>query len=105
MRAGTRMILALTLTAGLATGTLGRTPTGGGVHEPMEDQKKAPLMDIKGTVKADNAKITFVADESGKRWEVINPETLKDYAGQHVELNVHVYADKGQIHVMHVTQL
>jgi hypothetical protein len=105
MRAGKRMILALTLSAGLVTATLGRTPTRAGVHEQMEDQKKAPLIDIKGTVKAEDAKITFVADESGKIWEVINPETLKDYAGQHVELNVHVYADKGQLHVMHVTQL
>jgi hypothetical protein len=53
-------------------------------------------------VKADGNKITFVADEGGKSWDVINPETLKDL-GHHVELIAQVYKDKGQIHVMKVT--
>jgi hypothetical protein len=56
-------------------------------------------------VKADGDKITFVADEGGKSWDVQNPETLKDHVGHHVELNAHVYKDKGQIHVMKVTML
>jgi hypothetical protein len=62
-------------------------------------------MNIKGTVTADGDKITFFADEGGKYWDVVNPETLKDHVGHHVELNAHVYADKGQIHVMKVTML
>ena len=49
--------------------------------------------------------------ESGRRqrgrrsWDVINPETLKDHVGHHVELSAHVYKDKGQIHVMKVAML
>ena len=62
-------------------------------------------MNIKGTVKADGDKITFVADEDGKSWDVINPGTLKEYVGHHVELSAHVYKSKGQIHVMKVTML
>jgi hypothetical protein len=73
--------------------------------QKTQDEKKPELMDIKGTVRSDNAKITFVADEGGKTWDVINPETLKDHVGQHVQLNAQVYADKGQIHVMTVVQL
>jgi hypothetical protein len=74
-------------------------------QETTQDEKKAPLQDIKGTIRSTSDKITFVADEGGKSWDVINPETLKDHVGHHVQVNAHVYADKGQIHVMSVTML
>lgn len=70
-----------------------------------QDEQNPKLMNIKGTVKADGDKITFVTDEDGKSWDVANPETLKDHVGHHVELSAHVYPDKGQIHVMKVTML
>ena len=69
-------------------------------QEKAQDEKKPELMDIKGTVRADNTKITFVADEGGRKWDVVNPETLKDHVGHHVQVSAHVYPDKGQIHVM-----
>ena len=62
----------------------------------------APLKTIQGTVKADGDKISFVADEDGKSWDVMNPETLKPHAGHHVEVSAHVYADKMAIHIMSV---
>ena len=62
----------------------------------------APLKTIQGTVKADGDKVTFVADEDGKSWDVMNPETLKPHAGHHVEVSGHVYADKMAIHIMSV---
>jgi hypothetical protein len=74
-------------------------------QEMKQDEQKPKLSDIKGTVKADGDKITFVTDAEGKSWDVVNPETLKDHVGHHVELSAHVYADKGQIHVMKVTML
>jgi hypothetical protein len=74
-------------------------------QETTQDEKKPKVMDIRGTVKADGDKITFVADADQKSWDVVNPETLKDHVGHHVELSAHVYADKGQIHVMKVTML
>ena len=70
-----------------------------------QDEKKPQMMDIKGTVRSENGKITFVADEGGKSWNVVNPETLKDHIDQHVLMNGHVYPDKGQIHVMSVIVL
>jgi hypothetical protein len=63
---------------------------------------QAPLKTIQGTVKADGDKITFTADEDGKSWDVMNPETLKPHAGHHVEVSAHVYADKMAIHIMSV---
>ena len=71
----------------------------------QQDEQKPELVNIKGTVRADGSKIKFVADDTGKAWDVINPETLKSHVGHHVELSAHVYLDKGQIHVMKVTML
>jgi hypothetical protein len=67
---------------------------------PAQDNKQSDLMDMKGTVRSENTKITFVADEGGKSWDVLNPETLKDQVGKHVQVNAHVDADKGQIRVV-----
>jgi len=66
---------------------------------------KAPLMTLKGTVKADGDKYSFVNDKDGKSWDVMNPEELKGHEGHHVQLSAHVYADKGSIHVMSVKML
>ena len=74
-------------------------------QEMKQEEQKPKLMDIKGTVKADGGKITFVTDSDAQSWNVVNPETLKDHVGHHVELSAHVYADKGQIHVTKVTML
>ncbi len=66
---------------------------------------KAPLMTLKGTVKADGDKYSFVNDKDGKSWDVMNPEELKGHEGHHVQLSAHVYADKNQIHIMSVKML
>jgi len=65
----------------------------------------APLMSIKGTVKAEGDKMMFVTDKDQKSWDVMNPEALKGHEGHHVELSAHVYADKSAIHVMSVKML
>lgn len=66
---------------------------------------KAPLKTLKGTVKAEGDKITFVSDADQKSWDVMNPEKLKGHEGHHVQLSAHVYADKNSIHVMSVKML
>jgi hypothetical protein len=94
------------LALALSVATLGVPALTQGKPQDMKQAEKQPkLMDIKGTVKADGDKITFVTDEDGKSWDVVNPETLKAHVGHHVELSAHVYPDKGQIHVMKVTML
>jgi hypothetical protein len=65
----------------------------------------APLKTIKGTVKFDGDKASFVADKDQKSWGVVNPEVLKGHDGHHVEVSAHVYADKGTIHIMSVKML
>lgn len=65
----------------------------------------APLKNVKGTVKFDGDKASFVADKDKKSWDVMNPEALKGHDGHHVEVSAHVYADKGAIHVMSVKMM
>ncbi len=65
----------------------------------------APLKTIKGTVKAEGDKLTFVSDSDQKSWEVMNPEALKGHEGHHVQVSAHVYTDKDSIHVMSVKML
>jgi hypothetical protein len=73
---------------------------------PMDKTSaKAPLMTLKGTVKVDGDKVTFVNDKDSKSWDVMNPEELKAHDGHHVQLSAHVYADKNSIHVMSVKML
>jgi len=78
-----------------------------GAQEPAKTDKAAaaPLKNLKGTVKADGDKLSFVADKDSKSWDVMNPEALKGHEGHHVELSAHVYADKNAIHVMSVKML
>jgi biopolymer transport protein ExbD len=65
----------------------------------------APLKTLKGTVKVESDKVTFVSDKDQKSWDVMNPEELKAHDGHHVQLSAHVYADKNAIHVMNVKML
>lgn len=71
----------------------------------MDKEANPPLKTLKGTVKQDGDKITFVNDADQKSWDVMNPETLKDHVGHHVQLSAHVHADKDSIHVMSVKML
>ena len=73
--------------------------------DSMGKEAKAPLKHLKGTVKAEGDKLTFVTDGDQKSWEVMNPETLKGHEGHHVALSAHVYADKNSIHVMSVKMM
>ena len=102
-------LLALTLAMGLTA--FAQQDTTSPSNNPSQDMSqtqadqtgaKAPLMTLKGTVKADGDKYTFVNDKDGKSWDVMNPEELKGHEGHHVQLSAHVYADKNAIHIMSV---
>lgn len=43
---------------------------------------------------------SFVSDKDGKSWTITNPDAVKGHEGHHVTLTAHVYADKGEVHVM-----
>jgi hypothetical protein len=86
----------------VAQDTMGNSSSSGSMDK---SSASAPLKSIKGTIKMDGDKATFVADKGGKSWDVMNPEAVKEHDGHHVELSAHVYADKNAIHVMSVKML
>jgi hypothetical protein len=95
-------------TSALAQGSCskGGASSGPSMHDMGKSaDNSAPLKTLKGTVSQDGDKIMFTSDADHKTWEVVNPETLKDHVGHHVQLRAHVYADKNNIHVMNVKML
>lgn len=96
------LVLVLGLAVVLSVGAFAQDNMGMGKSDKAAP---APLKSLKGTIKADGDKYTFVTDKDKKSWDVMNPEALKGHEGHHVELKAHVYADKGQIHVMEVKML
>jgi len=63
-----------------------------------KDAAPQKAIDVKGKISADGK--MFVSDKDGKSWTIVNPEAVKGHEGHHVILNAHVYADKGEVHVM-----
>jgi hypothetical protein len=60
----------------------------------------APKKAVKVTGKISDDGKTFVTDSDSKSWTIKNPEAVKGHEGHHVTLTAHVYADKGEVHVM-----
>jgi hypothetical protein len=90
----------------LSVATLGIPVLANGIpKQAAQDEAKPEVTDIKGTVKSNDGKITFVTDEGGKSWDVMNPEILRNHVDHHVQLSVQAYPDKGQIHVVTVTMI
>jgi hypothetical protein len=98
------LVFALAMGVMLGMAALSQGASGGNKAQ-SNTAADAPLKTIKGTVKFDGDKATFVADEGGKSWDVMNPEALKGHDGHHVSLRAHVYEDKGTIHVMSVKMI
>ena len=58
------------------------------------------LTSILGTVRVEDAKLTFVTDR--RAWNVDNPEALEGHEGHFIRVKAHVYSDKGWIHITEV---
>jgi len=89
-----RKLLALCVMVGLLCGvTLAQCTM---KHDEMKSDAK--LMKITGKISDDGK--SFTNDKDGKSWNITNPEAVKGHEGHHVTLSAHVYADKGEVHVM-----
>jgi hypothetical protein len=99
------MVCVLALTFAMSLTAFAQQDNSMSQTQADQSAAKAPLMTLKGTIKADGDKYTFVNDKDGKSWDVMNPEELKGHEGHHVQLSAHVYADKSSIHIMSVKML
>jgi hypothetical protein len=67
-------------------------------NDAMKADGSKKTMDVNGKI-SDDGKM-FVSDKDSKSWNIVNPEAVKGHEGHHVTLTAHVYADKGEVHVM-----
>ena len=65
----------------------------------VKEMSKKPIS-LTGVVSADG--LTLVEDKGNKTYKVINPDFLKENAGQRVRVNARVSKDNTQIHVSSV---
>ena len=101
------LVIAICVTFSMAAVAqdMGKSCDMGKSNDMGKSKMSAPLKTLKGTVKAEGDKISFVSDADQKSWDVMNPEKLKGHEGHHVQVSAHVYADKNSIHVMTVKML
>lgn len=64
-----------------------------------EKMSKKPIS-VTGTVSDDG--MTLLGDKDSKKWKVINPDFVKENAGQHVRVSGRVSKDNGEILVSSV---
>ncbi|HET9407020.1 MAG TPA: hypothetical protein VFO39_07255 [Candidatus Sulfotelmatobacter sp.] len=98
------LVFAFAMAAYAQQDSTGQYPSQSGQTSADQSAAKAPLKTLKGTVQTQGDKVMFVED-NGKSWNVMNPEELKAHEGHHVQVSAHVYADKEEIHVMHVKMM
>src|SRR5579863_7616554 len=72
--------------AAVAQDTMAKPDTMGKDDNMGKSSMSAPLKTLKGTVKAEGDKITFINDADQKAWDVMNPEKLKAHDGHHVQI-------------------
>src|ERR1700722_5509131 len=67
-------------------------------NDTMKADMSKKAVKVTGKI-SDDGKM-FVSDKDSKSWTIKNPEAVKGHEGHHVTLTAHVYADKGEVHVM-----
>jgi len=67
-------------------------------QDNMKSDASPKLAKVTGKISEDGK--SFVSDKDGKSWTIVNPDAVKGHEGHHVTLSAHVYADKGEVHVM-----
>jgi hypothetical protein len=67
-------------------------------QDNMKADASAKAVKVTGKISDDGK--TFVSDKDSKSWTIQNPDAIKGHEGHHVTLSAHVYADKGEVHVI-----
>ncbi len=67
-------------------------------QDNMKADSSSKAVKVTGKISDDGK--SFVSDKDSKSWTITNPDAVKGHEGHHVTLTAHVYADKGEVHVM-----
>lgn len=71
----------------------------GGKDKPKSAGATLPAVKtVTGTVKFHGDELTLIDDVDGKPWNIINPDVVRTYEGQHVQISGHAFVEKHMIH-------
>lgn len=70
----------------------------GAKDKPNSGATLPALKTVTGTVKFHGDELTLVDDADGKSWNIINPDVVRSYEGQHVQITGHAFVEKHMIH-------
>ena len=71
-----------------------------GTQQPDNSKSSMSAKAVSMTGKISDDGKMFVSDKDSKSWTISNPDAVKGHEGHHVILQVHVDADKNEVHVV-----
>jgi hypothetical protein len=97
-RRGIKVLLALLVLFACLNGLAFAQGSSGGKDKPSHAPPIVVIRTITGTVKFAGNELTLVDDADGKPWNIINPDAVKQYEGQHVQITGHAFTDRRALH-------
>jgi hypothetical protein len=95
---GIKVLLALLVLFACLNGLAFAQGSSGGKDKPSQAPPLVVIRTITGTVKFAGNELALVDDADGKPWNIINPDAVKQYEGQHVQITGHAFTDRRALH-------
>ena len=95
---GIRVLLALLVLFACLNGLAFAQGSSDGKDKPSQAPPLVVIRTITGTVKFAGNELTLVDDADGKPWNIINPDAVRQYEGQHVQISGHAFTDRRALH-------
>jgi len=95
---GIKALLALFVLFAFLNGPAFAQGSSGGKDKPSQAPPLVVIRTITGTVKTAGNELTLVDDADGKPWDIINPDAVRQYEGQHVQIAGHAFTDRRALH-------
>jgi hypothetical protein len=93
-----RFAIVVALVAALSVVAFAQNGSTGGKDKPGSGATLPAVKTITGVVKYHGDELTLIDDADGKPWNIINPDVVRSYEGQHVSLTGHALMEKHAIH-------
>jgi len=95
---GVKLLVALVALFTTLNGPVFAQGSSGGNGKPDQVPPLVIIKTITGTVKTAGDELTLVDDVDGKPWNIINPDAVRKYEGQHVQITGHAFTDRRALH-------
>lgn len=94
-----RFAILIVLLAALSGASFAQNGSSGDKDKPGSGGATMPAeKTVTGVVKFHGDELTLIDDADGKSWNIINPDVVRNYEGQHVQVSGHAMVEKHMIH-------